>query len=44
VPGVMGCTGQSLKVNDSAANMMASSENGTISCSLCVPGVAAPGC
>ena len=42
--GMNNCTGQSLKVNDSAANMMASSENSTISCSLCVPGVAAPGC
>jgi hypothetical protein len=43
-PGMNGCTGQSLKVNDSAANMMAASENSTISCSLCMPGVAAPGC
>ena len=43
-PGMMGCTGQSLKVNDTAANMMSSSENSTMSCSLCVPGVAAPGC
>jgi hypothetical protein len=44
VPGMNGCAGQSLKVNDSPANMMAASENATISCSLCVPGVDAPGC
>ena len=43
-PGVMGCTGQSLKVTDTAANMMSSGENSTVSCALCVPGVAAPGC
>jgi hypothetical protein len=43
-PGLMGCTGQSLKVIDTAANMMSSSENSTVSCALCVPGVAAPGC
>jgi hypothetical protein len=43
-PGMNGCTGQSLQVNDSAANMMAASENSTITCSLCMPGVAAPGC
>jgi hypothetical protein len=43
-PGVMGCTGQSLKVIDTAANMMSSSEDSTVSCALCVPGVAAPGC
>jgi len=42
--GMNNCTGQSLKVNDSAANMMAASENSTVSCSLCMPGVAAPGC
>ena len=43
-PGVMGCAGQSLKVTDTTANMMSSSENSTVSCSLCMPGVAAPGC
>ena len=43
-PGMMGCTGQSLKVTDTAANMMAASEDSTVSCALCVPGVAAPGC
>ena len=43
-PGVMGCTGQSLKVTDTPANMMSSSENSTVSCALCAPGVAAPGC
>jgi hypothetical protein len=43
-PGVMGCAGQSLKVTDTAANMMSSSENSTVSCALCVPGVAASGC
>jgi hypothetical protein len=43
-PGMMGCTGQSLKVIDTAANMMSSSENSTVSCALCVPGLAAPGC
>jgi hypothetical protein len=42
--GMNGCTGQSVQVKDSAANMMASSENSTISCSLCMPGIAAPGC
>jgi hypothetical protein len=40
----MGCTGQSLKVTDTAANMMSSGENSTVSCALCVPGVVAPGC
>jgi hypothetical protein len=43
-PGMMGCTGQSLKVTDTAANMMSSSENSTVSCALCVPGIASPGC
>ncbi len=43
-PGTNGCTGQELKVKDSAANMTAASEDSTISCSLCMPGVAAPGC
>ena len=31
-PGMNGCTGQSLKMNDSAANMMAASEDSTMSC------------
>jgi hypothetical protein len=44
VPGMNGCGGQSLKVTDTAANMMAASEDSTVSCSLCIPGVAAPGC
>jgi hypothetical protein len=44
VPGTNGCTGQSLQVNDSGANMMAASENSAITCSLCRPGVAGPGC
>jgi hypothetical protein len=43
-PGTNGCTGQQLKVNDTAANMMAASEDSTITCSLCAPGVVAPGC
>jgi hypothetical protein len=43
-PGVMGCSGQSLKVIDTAANMMSASEDSTVSCALCAPGVAAPGC
>ncbi len=45
VPGMNGCTGQSLTLTDTAAHMMsAASEDSTVSCSLCVPGVAAPGC
>jgi hypothetical protein len=44
MPGVMGCTGQSLKVTDTAANMMSASEDSTVTCALCLPGVASPGC
>jgi hypothetical protein len=44
VPGTMGCTGQTIQVNDTAANMMATSENSTVQCSICLPGVSAPGC
>ncbi|HLK93770.1 MAG TPA: hypothetical protein VKZ18_28015 [Polyangia bacterium] len=42
--GTNGCTGQSLKFNDSAADMMSASAYSTVSCSLCMPGVATPGC
>jgi hypothetical protein len=44
VPGTKGCGGQTLNITDTAANMMASSEDSTVSCALCVPGVPGPGC
>jgi len=44
VAGTDQCTGQQLKINDTPANMNAASESSTISCSLCLPGVAGPGC
>ena len=44
VGGAMGCTGQTVQVMDTAANMMANSENSTVQCSICLPGVAGPGC
>jgi len=40
----MGCSGNTIQVNDTAANMMANSENSTVQCAICLPGVAAPGC
>ncbi len=40
----MGCTGNTIAVNDTAANMMSSSENSTVQCSICLPGVPGPGC
>jgi len=42
--GMNGCTGQTLKINETAANMNAASENSTLNCSLCLPGVPGPGC
>jgi hypothetical protein len=46
VPGdpTMGCTGNTISVTDTAANMMANSENSTVQCSLCLAGVPGPGC
>jgi hypothetical protein len=38
VGGTMGCTGQTIQVMDTAANMMANSENSTVQCSICLPG------
>src|SRR5262249_57370097 len=45
VPGAsaMGCSGQTIQVMDTAANMMANSENSTVECAICLPGVSAPG-
>jgi hypothetical protein len=40
----MGCTGNTIAVKDTAANMMANSENSTVQCSICLPGVPGPGC
>ncbi|HVV49060.1 MAG TPA: hypothetical protein VHO06_05340, partial [Polyangia bacterium] len=44
MPGTDGCTGQTLKVNDTAANMSASREDSTITCTVCQPGIPGPGC
>jgi hypothetical protein len=44
VSNMAGCSGQSLKINDTAANMMSAGEDSTVSCALCVPGVPGPGC
>jgi hypothetical protein len=43
VAGTGTCTGQQLMVNDSS-NASAQSANSVIECSVCPPGVAAPGC
>ncbi len=40
----MGCSGKTIAVKDTAANMMANSENSTVQCSICLPGVPGPGC
>jgi hypothetical protein len=40
----MGCSGNTIQVNDTAANMMANSENSTVQCAICLPGVPGPGC
>jgi hypothetical protein len=46
IPGdpTMGCSGQTIQVNDTAANMTANSENTTVQCTICLPGVPGPGC
>jgi hypothetical protein len=46
VPGdpTMGCSGQTIQVTDTAANMAANSEDSTVQCTVCLPGVPSPGC
>jgi hypothetical protein len=40
----MGCSGKTIQVTDTAANMMANSENSTVQCAICLPGASGPGC
>jgi hypothetical protein len=44
VDGTMGCSGKTIQVTDTAATMSATSENSTVQCAICLPGIAAPGC
>jgi hypothetical protein len=43
-PAMSTCTGQTLQVQDTQANMAAASEQASVDCSICLPGVALSGC